>query len=90
MDWISNPIVIGLAIGVPSFILGILGYRQSKKASKKAADSEDISQIIAGLNSLVTNLQADNASLREQLEKLSVEVDKLKKLLLKREKKQRK
>lgn len=82
MTWLDNNIVVGLALAIPSFIIGILGYRQSQKASNKAEKAETIEQVITGLNSLTSNLQADNTALRQQiavLAALPAEVENLKK-----------
>lgn len=72
IDW-SHPIVIGLIIGLPSAFLGFLGYRRSVRVDQDAATaliianrSEEVAQIIDGLNKLVENLQEDNAAQREE------------------------
>lgn len=78
----QNPIVVGIAVGLPSIALGYLGFRQSQKVDAIAAqagiatvESGTIGHVIDGLNKLVANLQGDNAVLRAELstvnEKLS-------------------
>lgn len=68
-----NAILIALAAGIPSFLLGFLAYRRSVKVDAVAAQvsvSTDsragTQQIIEGLNSLVENLQEDNKALRDE------------------------
>lgn len=76
MDW--SPAVIGLIIGIPSFIIGILGYRRASKVDKSTETSAVIAaqtgmqgQIIGGLNQWIDNLQDDNKSFREDLKLLT-------------------
>lgn len=73
-DFFSNPFVIA----IPSFVLGLLIYRQSVKVDKiteqsgiVSAQTAGVSQVITGLNSLIDNLQIDNKTLRESLTTLS-------------------
>lgn len=80
IDW-TNPAIIGLVIGVPSFILGVLGYRRAVKVDKAtntaamiAAQSGTTAQIIAGLNVLIENLQEDNKTWRENFKELSLKL----------------
>lgn len=76
MDW--SPAIIGLIIGVPSFIIGILGYRRANKIDKAtenaamiAAQTGSVSQVIAGLNALIENLQEDNKAWRDNFRELT-------------------
>lgn len=76
MDW--SPAIIGLIIGVPSFIIGILGYRRATKIDKATENAAVIAaqtgmqgQIIDGLNQWIDNLQDDNKSFREDLKHLT-------------------
>lgn len=77
MDW--SPAIIGLVIGVPSFIIGILGYRRANKIDKAtetaamiAAQTGSVSQVITGLNTLIENLQEDNKAWRDNFRELSL------------------
>lgn len=77
----ENPAVVGLLIGIPSFILGWLGYKRAVKVDRAtentaaiAAQSGEVSQVIAGLNILIENLQEDNKTWRENFKELSVKL----------------
>lgn len=79
IDW-SHPAIIGLTIGIPSFILGWLGYRRAIKVDKSvenaaliAAQTGSAGQVIAGLNTLIENLQEDNKGLRNDIKELREE-----------------
>lgn len=79
MDW--SPAIIGLVIGVPSFIIGILGYRRATKIDKAtekaaviAAQTGSVGQVIAGLNTLIENLQEDNKAWRDNFKELSIKL----------------
>lgn len=79
MDW--SPAIIGLVIGVPSFIIGILGYRRATKIDKAtenaaviAAQTGSVGQVIAGLNDIIDNLQDDNKIWRESFKEISVKL----------------
>lgn len=68
----SHPAVVATIVGVPAVVVATLGYRRSVRGDAIAAQSgiaedkrEGVEQVIEGLNKLVTNLQADNAVLRE-------------------------
>lgn len=65
-----NPILVGLVVGIPSFLLGYLGYRRTNKADKATAQNTAVEQIIDGLNALVDNLQGDNKVLRDSVKEL--------------------
>lgn len=71
----DHPVFIGVLVGLPSAMLGYLGYRQARKndavaaqAGIATAESGTISQVIEGQNKLVANLQTDNAVLRTTLD----------------------
>lgn len=77
----SNPIIVGVVVAIPSFILGYLGYLRSIKSDKVAEDSTiastntaAINQVIDGLNNLIDGLQEDNKDLRESVISLSVKL----------------
>lgn len=77
----SNPIIVGVVVAIPSFILGYLGYIRSVKSDKVAEDSTiastntaAINQVIDGLNKLVDGLQEDNKDLRESVVSLSIKL----------------
>lgn len=72
---LSNPIVIGLMIGAPSFALGYLGYRRSQKTDNAAKETGALGQIIEGLNKLIDNLQDDNVVLRHQIKSLQIRLE---------------
>lgn len=79
-----NPVISAILIGLPSTILGVLVYLQSKKVDAVAEQSGIVTQsragteqIIEGLNKLVNNLQADNKALREDVVYLNLRIDRL-------------
>lgn len=83
LDW-NNPAVIGLIIAIPSFILGYLGYRRAIRVDKITEQSGvamsqhgAISQVVEGLNSLISVLQQDNEILRKGIENLQDKLDKI-------------
>lgn len=80
LDW-SHPAVVGLLIGIPSFLLGWLGYRRAVKVDKATENSAviatqtgSVGQVIAGLNGLIENLQEDNQVWRENFKELSLKL----------------
>lgn len=80
IEW-SHPAVIGLIIGIPSFILGWLGYKRAVKVDKSvenasviAAQTGSVAQIITGLNSVIDNLQEDNKIWRDNFKELSLKL----------------
>lgn len=81
MATFENPVVVGILVGVPSAVLGFLGYQRSKTADKNAHEQGAVGQIIAGLNSLVTQLSADNAELRTRIEAMEQKVTALEQAL---------
>lgn len=71
-----------LIIGIPSFLLGYLAYKRSKKVDKVTEQSGAITetragtqQVIEGLNSLLDNLQEDNTSFRADVRYLTDKLD---------------
>lgn len=86
---LNNPALVGLLVGIPSFILGVLAFYRALKSDKAAAQSvfattqmAAIDQVIKGLNQIIDTLQADNKELRETINDLGV---KLKEILEERE-----
>lgn len=69
-DFISNPITIGLLIGLPGSALTYLGIKRAKKADENTEKADAVEQIIDGLNKLVANLQTDNTVLRKTVKDL--------------------
>lgn len=74
----TDQIWIALAAGLPSFLLGFLGYRQSRKVDAVAAQSgmasesrAGIEQVIQGLNGVIDNLQEDNTAFRDEVRYLT-------------------
>ena len=55
---------------ISTFVLGYIGYRQSKKANTVAEKAGAVEQIINGLNLLIDNLQEDNKILRDNVKDL--------------------
>lgn len=79
MDW--SPTITGLVIGIPAFIIGILGYRRATRIDKHtenaaviAAQTGSVGQVITGLNQLIENLQDDNRVWRESFKEISVKL----------------
>lgn len=80
IEW-SHPAIVGLLIGIPSFILGWLGYKRAVKVDRSvenaaviAAQTGTVAQVIAGLNLLIENLQEDNKAWRENFKELSIKL----------------
>jgi ABC-type transporter Mla subunit MlaD len=71
-DLLGNPIVIGVLVGMPSFLLGFLGYRRSQQADKASESADAIGHIIDGLNALIDALQDDNRVLRRNADALQL------------------
>lgn len=76
---LDNPAIVGVIVGIPSFILGILAYHQSRKVDRitekqgvASANITAVNQVIDGLNQLIDNLQADNKLLREGISNLNL------------------
>lgn len=72
MDIDTQQLLIALAAGVPSFLLGFLTYRRSRKADAITEQSgvadntrAGIAQAIEALNLVTANLREDNKVLRE-------------------------
>lgn len=65
----TQAIVTALGI-VSTFILGYIGYKQSRRANQTAEKAGAIEQIISGLNILIDNLQEDNKILRDNVKEL--------------------
>lgn len=90
MDW--NQLWMGLGLAIPATVLGVLGYQRSRKVDAVSAQSgvasdsrEGTAQVIAGLNSLIDQLQedytgarADIKALKERVEAVILERDALK------------
>lgn len=80
MDW--GEVVRALIIGIPSFLLGYLLYRQSKKKDAVSEESGIASnnragtlQIFEGLKEQIDNLQEDNKTLRDENKYLVARLD---------------
>lgn len=78
----AQQVVYGLVIGLPSFLLGYLAYRRSRKVDAVSAQSgiatetrAGTAQIIEGLNQLIDNLQDDNRLFREDIKYLTLRLD---------------
>lgn len=87
---LDNPAITALVVSIPSFILGYLAYRQSRKVDRAteisgvaSANVSAVNQVIDGLNRLIDNLQEDNKLLREGLSNLNI---RLQESLIEREK----
>lgn len=72
MSLLSNPMVIGLIVGLPASVFGFLAYRRSEKLDDKASQvaviaiqGEGVQRVIDGLDRIVINLQTDNKEARE-------------------------
>lgn len=78
MSLISNPMIVGLIVGLPTTVFGIIAYRRAEKLDEEAArvvvitaQGEGIQRLIDGLNRMITNLQTDNKIGREMAEDLT-------------------
>jgi hypothetical protein len=84
----QHPIVIGIAVTVPSVVLGYLGYRRARQIDKVAAQAgiatsqnASIGQVVDGLNTIIANLQEDNRVLRQAIADLQTRITYLEKLV---------
>lgn len=80
MDW--GQVVSGLALAVPSFALGFLAYRRSRKvdaiSEQLGATTENrmgTAQAIAQLNGIIDQLQEDYQNARAELKHLTARLD---------------
>lgn len=71
---LTNPIVVGLVVGVPTTLFGFKAYRRAEALDKAAlrqaeitAEGDAVQRVIDGLDRLVDNLQADNREVRERV-----------------------
>lgn len=77
MSILQNPIIVGLLVGLPTIILGILAYRRSVKLDQAARDAAEALErassskmVIDGLNIIIKRLQEDNEVLRSEIRTL--------------------
>lgn len=91
----TNPILVGLVVAIPTFVLGLLATRRAEKMDKAAlqavmvtAQGDSVQRVINGLDIMVDNLQADNkeardktAELREQLKQCNSAYAELRRLM---------
>lgn len=75
-------LLYALAAGIPALIIGILGYRRSKKVDAVAEQSgiatesrAGQAQVIEGLNKIIDNLQEDNQVGRDYAKYLITRLD---------------
>lgn len=54
-----HPITIGVAVGVPSFLLGLFGLRQQKLNENQSLYSKQIDQAITGQGNLIDSQQVE-------------------------------
>lgn len=80
MDW--GQVAVGLALAIPSFVIGFLAHRRSKRVDAISEQSglatgalEGTAQILAGLNGLIDTLQEDNKTFRGDLRYLTTRLD---------------
>lgn len=64
--------VVGLVVGLPTSIFGIIAYRRAEKLDEEAAQAaaiavhgDAVQRVIDGLDRMVANLQTDNKIGRE-------------------------
>lgn len=84
-----DPVIVGFLVGLPTIVLGWLGYQRSVRLDRVAARSAAIESgkvttqtIIDGLDRIVANLREDNKMLREQLTAIEKELRELKALMV--------
>lgn len=82
---LQNPIVVGLLVGIPTTLLGILAFRRTQRLDKVAAQaaeaqasSAQVQTLVSGLNAMIDRLQDDNKILRTNVEVLTQQYDVLK------------
>lgn len=78
MSLLSNPIIVGVVVGLPTSLWGFLAYRRAAKLDEEAAvaavlvtQGDAIQRVINGLDRMVSNLQTDNKDARELATDLS-------------------
>jgi predicted ATP-grasp superfamily ATP-dependent carboligase len=90
----TNPIIVGLIVGIPTSLLGYKAYRRAEALDKAAAQAATIAasgdavqRVIDGLDHMVNNLQVDNREVRarasdlgERLKECRVAYDELKRM----------
>jgi len=77
-----NPYAVVAAFGVfNGAVLAWLGYRNATRADREAKHEGQIGSIIAGLNSLIDQLQEDNAALRGFIVTLEERLNNVKEVL---------
>lgn len=74
MNLLTNPIIVGVVVGLPTSLWGFLAYRRAEKLDEEAArvaviatEGVAVQRVIDGLDRMVTNLQTDNREARESL-----------------------
>jgi len=83
-SFFDNAVFIAIIAAFASAVPAYLAYKRSKKTDAIAAQASiatveqgTISQVIEGLNTLVTNLQNDNAVLRQTIQDLNAKVEEI-------------
>lgn len=78
----SNPAVVGLILAIPSSIFAYLAYRRShrvdevaKQAGQATEHGMSIDRVIAGMNTVIVNVQKDNEDLRKDVDRLEQRLD---------------
>lgn len=70
MSETTQQIVIGLAIGIPSFALGLLGWLRARKTDMQTMSGKQIDQLLQGNKDMIDNLRQDNDDLRERQDEI--------------------
>lgn len=80
-DILSNPALVGLIVGLPATVLGVIALRRTMKVDRDAAATAAISagataarDVVKGLNTLIDNLQEDNQMLRKEQARLQEKI----------------
>lgn len=77
----TNPIIVGLVVGIPTSLLGFSAYRRAERLDRAAsqaaviaAGGEAVQRVINGLDQIVENLQVDNKEGRELVRELRIQL----------------
>lgn len=70
MDDTVKQILTGVALALPSFLLGLLGWIQVRKKGTTDYSSKQIDQLLQGYRDFTQEVQADNEDLRAEVSKL--------------------
>lgn len=75
----TNPILVGLLVGIPTSVFGWLAYRRAEALDEAAAEAaalaargDAVQRVIDGLDLIIRNLRVDNKDERDKVAALRV------------------